>query len=119
MTTSDVGRWVELLAGTADMPSVRDGELLRHVPGDHKERAFAALMHRHGPMVFNVCRRVLRSVQDAEDAFQATFLVLARKARSIRKVDSLAPWLHGVALRLALKMKNSSMRRFGREQDAA
>src|SRR5262249_37460559 len=77
----------------------------------HDETAFAALVRRHGPMVLGVCGRVLHSHHAAEDVFQATFLVLARKARSIRKHDSVASWLHGVAQRLALRAKADTMRR--------
>src|SRR5271168_2618263 len=65
------------------------------------EAAFTALVNRHGPIVYRVCLDVLGSRHEAEDAAQAVFLVLARKARSIRKPDSLGPWLHGVALRVA------------------
>src|SRR5207237_7657 len=67
------------------------------------EEAFEILLRRHGPMVWRTCNRVLRQVADAEDAFQATFLVLCRKAGSIGKRVSLAGWLHQVAYRVALK----------------
>jgi RNA polymerase sigma-70 factor (ECF subfamily) len=89
-------------AGT--VAGLTDGELLdrfetRH--GETAELAFAALLERHGPMVYRVCRKVLGDVHDAEDSFQATFLILARNAGSIRRRDALGPYLHGVALRVA------------------
>jgi RNA polymerase sigma factor (sigma-70 family) len=88
-----------------------DTALLDRFLLDHDEAAFTALVERHGPMVFRVCRRLLADRQAAEDAFQATFLVLARQARSIRHPSSLAAWLHGVAHRVALKVRTAEVRR--------
>jgi RNA polymerase sigma factor (sigma-70 family) len=85
--------------------SLDDARLLRQFVRTRDEQAFAALVSRHGPLVYRVCRRVLGCGADLDDAFQATFLVLARKARSIRKAVSVGSWLHGVALRLALHLK--------------
>jgi RNA polymerase sigma factor (sigma-70 family) len=82
-----------------------DDRLLADFLARRDEAAFAALVGRHGPMVLNLCRRILRDTHAAEDAFQATFLVLADRAGAIRKRESLACWLHGVAYRLAVRAK--------------
>src|SRR5437660_285773 len=86
------------VSGAAEV--VSDAELLKRFALRHDESAFAALVTRHGPMVFRVCRRVLQEDHGAEDAFQAAFLVLARKAQDIRSADRLAAWLYGVAYRV-------------------
>src|SRR5262249_992635 len=100
-------------APAAQEPS--DRELLRQVVAHADERAFAARLGRHGAMVLGVCRSVLRRPDDAEDLFQATFLVLARRAGAIRQQASVASWLHGVAYRLARKQNVREAQRRCRE----
>src|SRR5262245_34974696 len=84
-----------------------DAELLERFTARCDEQAFAVLLRRHGPMVYGLCRRVLRQEQDAEDAFQATFLVLTRKAASVRDGQALAAWLARVAVRVACQSRRS------------
>jgi RNA polymerase sigma factor (sigma-70 family) len=93
-----------------------DGQLLENYVRGREEAAFAALVRRHGPMVWGVCRRVLVSHQDAEDAFQATFLVLVRKAATVVPREMVANFLHGVAHQTALKARATTARRSAREK---
>jgi RNA polymerase sigma factor (sigma-70 family) len=113
---SNVVRHIRKLAGAENTQDLTDVQLLREFCRNGDEFSFAALLKRHGPMVLSVCRHVLGHEQDAEDAFQATFLVLACKAASIRRGEALINWLHGVAFRMAMNMKRNAARR--REQEA-
>src|SRR5262249_44362730 len=96
-----------------------DAQLLEHFVRRRDEAAFAAILRRHGPMVLSVCRRVLGHDADAEDAFQATFLVLVRQASSVIRRNSLASWLYGVAHNTALKAKAMNSKRRIKEREAA
>jgi RNA polymerase sigma factor (sigma-70 family) len=112
MATAHLGTLLRHLHRLADPGCPRsDRHLLDDFAARGDESAFAALVARHGSMVLRVCRRVLGHEQDAEDAFQAAFLVLARHSKSIRKREALAQWLHGVAFRTAMMVKRSAARR--------
>ena len=113
MATAPLGSLVrhihKLAAGPA--PQWTDRQLVDDFAARRDEAAFTTLVARHGPMVLRVCRRVLRHEQDVEDAFQATFLVLARHVGSLRRRESVASWLHGVAHRTAMKARRGAARR--------
>ena len=110
----EVGR---LLAG-GSVASLGTAQLLERFAADRDEAAFEALVNQHGPMVLGTCRRMLSDPHDIDDAFQATFLVLARKAASIRDAERLGPWLHGVARRVATRSRALSARRNARERSS-
>jgi RNA polymerase sigma factor (sigma-70 family) len=113
-----VVRHIHSLVADQKITEQTDGALLRAFLSDHQQAAFEMLVRRHGPMVLQVCLRTLGNAHDAEDAFQATFLVLARRATSIRKKESLASWLHGVAYRMATHAKRAAARRHKYESQA-
>src|SRR5438270_5163724 len=96
--------------------NLADETLLTSFVERQDEAAFEALLRRHGPMVLGVCRRILGHHQDAEDAFQATFLVLVRKAASIWPRDRVGNWLYGVAYNTALKARDAAIKRRGKEK---
>jgi RNA polymerase sigma factor (sigma-70 family) len=111
-----VVRSIRGLAGADRAGGLTDGQLLERFIARRDEAAFAALVGRHGPLVWGVCWRVLANVPDAEDAFQATFLVLAQKAGAIAKQESVGSWLHGVAYRVAVRARGADARRRAAER---
>jgi len=110
-----VARYLRRIVVQAGYRDMTESQLLQRFIANHDEAAFAALVRRHGEMVWRVCQNVLHRVQDSEDAFQATFLALAENAKKIRKPAALASWLHGVALRFALKARRDAARRRAHE----
>jgi RNA polymerase sigma factor (sigma-70 family) len=116
---STVLQQVRQLVETSSLAETSDAALLERFVREGDQASFAVLLQRHGAMVLAVCRGLIRHEQDAEDVFQATFLLLARKAGSVRKRESVGSWLHGVARRLALKARAQGARRQSRERRAA
>src|SRR5262245_2127529 len=116
MAINQLSRVIHTLRLPPEGGGLSDGQLLESYVSSRAEAAFAALVHRHGPMVWGVCRRLLHSHQDAEDAFQATFLVLVRKAASVAPKDMVANWLYGMAHQTALKARATTAKRRGREK---
>src|SRR4051794_30177035 len=94
-----------------------DGQLLERYLSRRDEAAFEALVRQHGPMVLSLCRRYLRDPSDVEDAFQATFLVLVRKAPSIRQRQLISSWLYGVAYKVSMRARSDFLKRRGRQTD--
>ncbi len=120
-TRSAVARGLDRLFGSGSVSGLSEGQLLERFVSRNDASAFEALVARHGPMVLTVCRQWLRDPNDVDDAFQATFLVLVRKAGSIRKRDVLGSWLYGVAYRVAARSCTEALRRQAKESplDAA
>src|ERR1700682_3638568 len=111
MLQTRVQHVVDRLRRTAEFGEAPDSALLEAFVGARCETAFAELVRRHGPMVWGVCWRLLSSRQDAEDCYQATFLVLVRKARTVRPRARVGAWLHGVAYTTALKARHLAGKR--------
>jgi RNA polymerase sigma factor (sigma-70 family) len=116
--THPVLRHIRELAAAETTTRLPDRELLERFAVGHEETAFAALVRRHGPMVLGVCHRVLHDVHDVEDAFQATFLILARKAGSAGRRASLGTWLYQVAYHAALRARQRTAVRRRHEEKA-
>src|SRR5262245_30731402 len=108
-------RYLQTLLGEGTAVGLSDGQLLEHFVTRQDGASLEALVLRHGPMVWGVCRRILRDHHDAEDAFQATFLVLARRAASIVPQEKVGNWLYGVAYQTATKARATRARRRMRE----
>ena len=118
-TPTSTSHHLRVLLESGTVAGLSDGELLDRFTRERDEAAFTALIERHGPMVQRLCSDVMGNHHDAEDAFQATFLVLARHARSIRRPDSIASWLHGVAIRVSAAARSAAARRRTHERNRA
>jgi RNA polymerase sigma factor (sigma-70 family) len=117
MSTAGLARMLDRWSGRPD--AELDSSLLSRFVTKHDEDAFAALVVRHGALVYGTCRRILGDRHEADDAFQAVFFVLARRAATLRRDRSIGPWLHGVALRVAKKLRGQLVRRRLREMAVA
>jgi RNA polymerase sigma factor (sigma-70 family) len=111
-----VARQLERLFGRGTVSGLSEGQLLARFVRERDESAFEVIVTRHGPMVLGICRRLLDDPRDVEDAFQATFLILVKKAGSLRDRELLANWLYGVAARVARRSRRDRLRRFSRER---
>jgi RNA polymerase sigma factor (sigma-70 family) len=118
MAMGAVRRQLERVFAGGSVAGLTEGQLLDRFVAARDDAAFEALVVRHGPMVHSVCRRMLRDPNDVDDAFQATFLVLVRKAGSLRRRDLLGNWLYGVAFRVASRARSVSARRMKIETPA-
>jgi RNA polymerase sigma factor (sigma-70 family) len=118
-TNSEVLKGLRKVVYPPDGGEMTDGALLECFFVRHEEDAFAAIVRRHGSMVLGVCQRVLKNAHDAEDAFQATFLVLVRKATTLLDRQTIGGWLYGVAYKTALKAQAASVRRRQKERQVS
>src|SRR5262245_28811803 len=122
MATAGMGTFLRRLTRRMAGETLRDQsdrQLVERLVAGRDEAVFETIVRRHGPMVYRVCWRVLQQEQDTEDAFQATFLILAQQFRTVRRPASLASWLHGTARRVALKARAQGATRRRHEQKAA
>src|SRR5438874_1979395 len=108
MAASGLNKILHRLCGVLQKQEATDADLLNRFVQQRDDAAFEALVRKHGPMVLGVCRRLLHNLHDAEDAFQATFLVLVSKAPTLRSPGMVGNWLYGVAYRTALHAKHAA-----------
>jgi RNA polymerase sigma factor (sigma-70 family) len=118
-TTNPLLRYLHKVAAPGEVGRLTDRQLLERFVQRRDEAAFEVLVHRHGPLVWRVCRQILHNAQDCEDACQATFLVLVRKAGSVGRPELLGNWLYGVALRVAGRIRKTVGRRQAHERPGA
>ncbi len=119
LTSAKLARNLETLFDRGTLAYQTDSQLLQAFVADGHEAAFEQIIARHGPLVLRICRRSLDDPHDIEDAFQATFLILVRKARTLRDQTALANWLHGVAARVARRARANAYRRHHYERKVA